>query len=77
MIEFDWDDANIQHIALHDISIDEVESVLNGFTIELETQDGYDEERFSEIGVTRRVATWCCNNNAKDPHSPSYCVRCP
>ena len=52
MIEFDWDDANIQHIALHDISIDEVESVLNGFTIELETQDGYDEERFSEIGVT-------------------------
>jgi uncharacterized DUF497 family protein len=52
LIEFDWDEANIRHIALHDISVEEVESVLNGFTVELETQDGYDEERFSEIGVT-------------------------
>ncbi len=52
MIEFDWDEANIRHIALHDISVEEVESVLNGLTLELETQDGYDEERFSEIGVT-------------------------
>jgi uncharacterized DUF497 family protein len=52
VIEFDWDDANISHIALHGITVDEVESTLNGFTIELETQDWHDEKRFSEIGVT-------------------------
>ena len=28
--------------------------MLNGYTLELETQDGYDEERFSEIGVTSK-----------------------
>ncbi len=52
MIEFDWDEANIKHIALHNVSVDEAESVLHGFTVELETQDWHDEERFSEIGVT-------------------------
>jgi uncharacterized DUF497 family protein len=54
VIEFDWDEANVFHISLHNISVEEVEFVLNGYTVELETQDGYNEERFSEIGVTSK-----------------------
>ncbi len=52
MVEFDWDAENIHHIALHDVSVEEVEGVLNGYTVELEVQDWHEEERFSEIGIT-------------------------
>jgi uncharacterized protein len=65
LIEFEWDRDNLQHIAEHNISPDEVEFVLNGFTLDLGYQDAYDdEERFGEVGVTASgrflivITTW-------------------
>ena len=54
---FDWDDANILHIAEHDVEPEEAEEVLLGNTLE----DGFDvidgEERWAYIGETsdRRI----------------------
>ena len=61
MIEFEWDGANLQHIAEHNVSPDEAEFVLNGFTLDVEYQDWQGEGRFSEIGVTaegRCLVVW-------------------
>jgi uncharacterized protein len=61
VIEFEWDEANIQHISEHDVSRDEVEFALNGSTLDIEYQDWHGEERFSEIGVTaqgRYLVVW-------------------
>jgi uncharacterized DUF497 family protein len=64
LIEFDWDRANIQHIAKHDITVEEAEFVLNGVTLDVDFQDWFDEERFAEVGVTAQgryllvVTTW-------------------
>jgi uncharacterized protein len=64
LIEFDWDRANIQHIALHNVSMEEAEFVLNGPTLDVDFQEWFDEERFAEVGVTALgryllvVTTW-------------------
>ena len=61
MIEFEWDGANLQHIAEHNVTPDEAEFVLNGFTLDVEYQDWQGEERFSEIWVTaegRYLVVW-------------------
>jgi uncharacterized DUF497 family protein len=64
LIEFDWDRINIEHIAEHGVTTDEVEFALNHFTMDLGYQDGHDEERFAEVGVTAQgrflfvVTTW-------------------
>jgi uncharacterized DUF497 family protein len=63
-MEFEWDEANRQHIAEHGLTPDEVEFALYGFTFDIEYQDWYDEERFAEVGVTARsryltiITTW-------------------
>ena len=63
-MEFDWDEANRQHIAEHGLTPEEVESALDGFTFDIECQDWYDEERFAEVGATARnryltiITTW-------------------
>ena len=53
MFGFDWDDANLGHIALHSVTREEAEEVLNGFAFEVDfyTVDG--EERVEELGMTR------------------------
>jgi uncharacterized DUF497 family protein len=61
LIEFDWDHENIEHIAEHDVTTDEVEFALNGVTLDVEYQDWHEEERFAEIGVTaqgRYLVVW-------------------
>ena len=64
MLEFDWDEENLQHIARHDVTAAEAESVLNGQTLDLDIQDWHDEERFSEAGETANgrilvvITTW-------------------
>lgn len=53
--EYDWDDANRGHIALHGIEPHEVEEVLADFTVsgpmQVDTQSG--ERRFLELGITK------------------------
>jgi uncharacterized DUF497 family protein len=50
---FDWDEGNIAHIALHDISPNEVVEVIGNHPIDLVRQDRNGEERFQQIGETR------------------------
>jgi uncharacterized DUF497 family protein len=50
---FDWDDANIEHIAEHGVTPEEAEEVILGFPLDF----GFDtaengEERWSYIGET-------------------------
>jgi uncharacterized DUF497 family protein len=53
LIDFDWDAENILHIALHNVTPDEVEYVLTHPTVDLGYQDWHDEERFVEVGTTQ------------------------
>ena len=63
-IEFDWDDANLEHIAEHSVTREEAEFALNGPTLDVKFQDWNGEERFVEVGVTANgrfltiVTTW-------------------
>jgi hypothetical protein len=64
MLEFDWDEENVAHIAEHEVTPEEVESVLEGSTIDVEYQDWHEEERFAEVGLTSHgrvlmvITTW-------------------
>jgi uncharacterized DUF497 family protein len=53
-LSFDWDDANRDHIARHQVSQEEAEQVIDNdpLDIEAETPDG--EERCNSIGHTDR-----------------------
>ena len=54
MIEFDWDTANIGHIAEHGVTTDEAEFALNHRVVEIDYHDWHeDEKRFAEVGMTR------------------------
>lgn len=61
-LSFDWDDANIAHIARHGVTPAEVEKVLAGASIALETGERRGEERHMELGETARgrllVVVW-------------------
>jgi hypothetical protein len=35
-IEFDWDDGNTRHLAIHDVTPDEFEQVLNNDPLDLD-----------------------------------------
>lgn len=56
-LNFDWDDANILHLAEHEVTPEEAEEVLLGepFDTEFEVVDG--EERWAYIGESneRRI----------------------
>lgn len=52
---FDWDDANINHIAVHDVTSEEAEQVLLGDPLELDFDpDVEGEERWTFLGETSR-----------------------
>jgi len=65
-LDFDWDDGNRRHIALHDVAPWEAEEVLFGYALDMELQtageDG--EERLLQLGQTAAgrilqiVTTW-------------------
>ena len=57
MLEFDWDDENLQHIARHGVVPEEVEYILNHPTVDLGYQNWHDEERFSEAGLNQPVVS--------------------
>lgn len=49
---FDWDAANMAHIARHSVTPDEAEQVLCGASLPLETEERSGEERHMEVGET-------------------------
>ncbi len=57
LLEFDWDEDNLRHIAQHDVTAAEVEHMLQGPTLDLGFQD-------SEAGATESdrilivITTW-------------------
>jgi uncharacterized DUF497 family protein len=52
-VEFDWDEHNERHLALHGISRSDVEDVLCGNHILLEFQMEGSEQRWIAVGATR------------------------
>ncbi|QHN05074.1 BrnT family toxin [Granulicella sp. WH15] len=53
MLGFDWDEANLHHIALHSVTPEEVEQVLQGPTFEIDAYELNGEERIEEVGATQ------------------------
>lgn len=51
-IGFDWDEANIGHIARHDVKPEEAEQVIANDPLELKPQLIEGEERFPNVGIT-------------------------
>jgi uncharacterized DUF497 family protein len=51
---FDWDDANILHIALHDVLPEEAEEAITLSPIELDYEAVDEEERERLLGLTAR-----------------------
>lgn len=49
---FDWDDANISHIARHGITPPEAEQAITLYPLELEYQNVDSEERILMLGLT-------------------------
>lgn len=50
---FDWDNANIEHIAEHDVSPEEAEEVILGDPLEMDfAQSEMGEDRWNYIGET-------------------------
>ena len=52
MCEFDWDEANLQHIARHAVTRAEVEELFAGPMVFLDIETETGELRFVEIGRT-------------------------
>ena len=52
MDEFDWDEANLQHIARHAVTREEIEEVFRGPMIFLNTETEDGEIRIVEVGRT-------------------------
>ena len=51
--DFDWDDANARHLALHDVTQEEAEqAILDPHAVLLEIQAGGNGERVKALGIT-------------------------
>lgn len=53
-IRFDWNDANIGHLARHNVNPEEAEQALRNGPVEIEYQDIGGEKRYVDIGRTNR-----------------------
>jgi len=53
MFGFDWDAANLGHIAAHSVSPEEAEEALSGPTYEIGLYEVKGEERVEEVGATK------------------------
>jgi len=49
---FDWDAANIAHIARHKVTPDEAEQVVSGASLPIEAENRSGEDRNTELGET-------------------------
>ncbi len=65
---FEWDAANIAHIARHDVTSEEVEQVFTNDPIDLAAEVVDDEERYSSVGHTNQlrvlVVAWTMRGDA-------------
>ena len=52
VIEFDWDDGNIKHLATHNVTPAEFEQVLNNDPLDLDYAVIDGEERYRSVGIT-------------------------
>jgi uncharacterized DUF497 family protein len=52
MLEFEWDEGNLRHIALHHVTFEEAEEAFNSDTLELAFNILDEEERIEELGAT-------------------------
>lgn len=63
-IEFDWDEANIGHVARHGVLLEEAEQVILNDPLDLGIEIFKGEERYLNLGATVRgrillvVTTW-------------------
>lgn len=58
-IEFDWDEANVSHVARHKVSPEEAEQVILNDPVDLRMEMVEGEERYLSIGETiRAVFSW-------------------
>ena len=63
-IEFDWDEANISHVAHHGVLPDEAEQVVLNDPVDLGMEIAEGEDRHINLGATRQcrvllvVTTW-------------------
>ena len=66
-LNFDWDTANLGHIAKHDVTQEEAEQVVLGDPLDIEIQiedESIGEERLQQLGETAKgrilqlVTTW-------------------
>jgi uncharacterized protein len=51
-LTFEWDHANLAHLARHKITAAEAEQVLQNDPLDLEVQDVDGEQRFTQVGET-------------------------
>ncbi len=51
-LAFEWDAANLAHVARHDITRKEAEQVLSGAALPLESEERGGEQRHTELGET-------------------------
>jgi uncharacterized protein len=62
-IEFDWDDANVGHVARHSVLPEEAEQVVLNDPVDLGIEIVEGEERYLNLGATMQgrvlvVTTW-------------------
>jgi uncharacterized protein len=63
-IEFDWDEANIAHVARHNVRPEEAEQAIRSDSVDLGIDIVDGEERYLSLGATRGgrvllvVTTW-------------------
>lgn len=61
---FDWDDANLAHLARHSVTPGEAEQIILGVSLPLATEERSGEDRHTELGETEEgrlllvVWTW-------------------
>jgi uncharacterized DUF497 family protein len=68
---FDWDEANVAHVAHHKITPEEVEQVFANDPIDLSAEVVDGEQRYTGVGHTNRlrvlVLVWTMRGDASRP----------
>lgn len=68
---FDWDEANVGHIARHSVTPEEVEQVFANDPMDLAAEAVNGEERYTTVGHTNRlrvlVLAWTMRGDATRP----------
>ncbi|MGA3025882.1 MAG: BrnT family toxin [Bryobacteraceae bacterium] len=68
---FAWDEANVAHVACHNVTPEEVEQVFGNDPMDLDAEVVDGEERYSGVGHTNRlrvpVLAWTMRGDATRP----------